>query len=148
MQKNTGLGWLSPTPRLIVFVLLTVAFTIGRGWAAVLIALAIGMALLIAGGKYPKAALYACLSAAALTFLGYALFARGDVLVKFLFFQVSLASTLYGLRSGLHILAILLPAVDLIAVTSLPEYLIAFRGLRVPAVVEMGLAVADRKSVV
>ncbi len=144
MKKNTGLGWLSPTQRLVVFILLSILFTLSQSWAAVLASLAVGLILLVMGGKYPRAALIACLSAGVLTFLGNGLFASQNVLFSFLFFRVSAASLLTGLRLGVRIIAMILPAIDFIAVTPLHEYLVAFRGLHIPAIVEMYLTVVLR----
>ena len=144
MEKKSGLGWLSPTPRLIVFILLSIAFTISQSWTAILVSFAIGLALLVAGRKYPRAALVACASAGILTFLGNALFAGQAAQYTFLFFGVSRASLINGLRLGMRIMAMILPAIAFIAVTPLPEYLVAFRGLRVPAAVEMYLTVVLR----
>lgn len=146
MPTNTkrGMGWLGPTPRLIVFVVLSILFTLSSRWPAVLTAFVVAVVVLIAGGKYPRAALTACWSAFALTFIGNALFAKENVLFSFLVFDVSGASLLDGLRLGLRISAMILSAVAFIAVTPLHELLDAFRGLRIPPSAEMYLTVVFR----
>lgn len=144
-NRNRGLGWLKPTPRLIVFVILSTLFTLAHSWPAVLAALAAGLILLVAGGRYPRAALIGATSALVLTFLGNALFAKsGDLLFEWWVFHVSTESLLTGLRFGLRIFAMILPAIALIAVTPLYEYLDAFRGLRIPPAAEMYLTIMLR----
>ena len=145
MEKKRGLRRLSPTARLIVFVVLSTLFTLSTGWAPVLIALGVGIALLVAGPKAPRAALTGAWSALVLTFLGNALFAReGELLWRFWVFSVSQASLLKGLRLGLRITAMILPAVAFIAATPRHEYLDAFRGLRIPPAAEMYLTIVLR----
>jgi energy-coupling factor transport system ATP-binding protein len=143
-DKKRGFGWLRPTPRLIVFVVLSALFTLSSSWPAVAASFVVAVAVLIAGGKYPRAALTACWSALVLTFLGNALFAQENVLFSFIIFKVSQESLLNGLRLGLRITAMILPAVAFIAVTPLHELLDAFRGLRIPAPAEMYLTVVFR----
>lgn len=144
MAQKRGLALLHPTARLIIFVVLSTLFTISHSWWAVLVSLAVGLGLLILGGKYPRPAIVACISAGMLTFLGHALFARETATVSFLIFHISQESLLEGLRLGLRIIAMILPAIAMIAVTPLHEYLVAFRGLRIPAVAEMYLTVVFR----
>ncbi|MFW6183915.1 MAG: ATP-binding cassette domain-containing protein, partial [Chloroflexota bacterium] len=143
MEKRYGLGRLSPTARLIVFVVLSTLFTLSNSWNAVLLSLTVGMGLLLLGRKFPRAALVACVSAFVLTFLGHTLTAE-DPVFSFLIFDVSQASALKGLRLGLRLAAMILPAIAFIAVTPLNELLEAFRGLRVPAAVEMYLTIVLR----
>lgn len=144
MENRRGLGWLTPTPRLIVFIILSTLVTLSSQWGPVLASLGIGIALLVSGGKYPRAALVACWSAFVLTFLGHALFAEANVLFSFLIFNISAESLLKGLRLGLRIAAMILPAIAFIAVTPLHELLDAFRGLRIPASAEMYLTIVLR----
>jgi energy-coupling factor transporter ATP-binding protein EcfA2/energy-coupling factor transporter transmembrane protein EcfT len=144
MQKRRGLGWFHPTLRLLIFIILSTLFTLSYQWPAVIASLLIGIVLLVLGGKYPRAALVACMSAGILTFLGNALFAHGAALYTFWIFHISAQSLLEGLRLGLRIMAMILPAVAFIAVTPLPEYLDAFRGLHMPAAAEMYLTVVLR----
>ncbi len=144
MQKRRGLGWFPPTLRLLIFIILSTLFTISYAWPAVIASLVVGLVMLIVGGKYPRAALVACVSAGILTFLGNALFAQGAALYTFWIFHISEQSLLEGLRLGLRIMAMILPAVAFIAVTPLPEYLDAFRGLHMPAAAEMYLTVVLR----
>jgi energy-coupling factor transporter ATP-binding protein EcfA2/energy-coupling factor transporter transmembrane protein EcfT len=144
MQKQRGLGWFRPTLRLLIFIVLSTLFTLSYQWPAVIASLLIGIVMLVLGGKYPRAALVACVSAGILTFLGNALFAQGVALYTFWIFHVSSQSLLEGLRLGLRIMAMILPAVAFIAVTPLPEYLDAFRGLHMPAAAEMYLTVVLR----
>ena len=144
MDSKRGLGRLNPTARLVVFILLSTLFTFSQSWTMVLASFVIGVALLVAGGKYPRAAIFACLSAGVLTFLGNGLFASEDVLFTFLFIHPSVFSLFNGLRLGVRIMAMILPAIAFIAVTPLPEYLDAFRGLHIPASAEMYLTVVLR----
>jgi energy-coupling factor transporter ATP-binding protein EcfA2/energy-coupling factor transporter transmembrane protein EcfT len=144
MQKQRGLGWFHPTLRLLIFIVLSTLFTLSYQWPAVIASLLIGIVILVLGGKYPGAALVACVSAGILTFLGNALFAQGAALYTFWIFHISTQSLLEGLRLGLRIMAMILPAVAFIAVTPLPEYLDAFRGLHMPAAAEMYLTVVLR----
>lgn len=144
MEKRRGLGWFNPTLRLLIFILLSTLFTLSYAWPAVIASLVVGLVVLVLGGKYPRAALVACLSAGILTFLGNALFAQGASLYTFWIFRISEQSLLEGLRLGLRIMAMILPAVAFIAVTPLPEYLDAFRGLHMPAAAEMYLTVVLR----
>ena len=55
MDLKRGLGRLNPTARLIVFILLSTIFTFSQSSTMVLASFAIGVALLIIGGKYPRA---------------------------------------------------------------------------------------------
>lgn len=144
MEQKRGLALFHPTARLIIFIVLSTLFTISQSWWAVLVSLAVGLGLLILGGKYPRPAIVACVSAGILTFLGNALFASETADISFLVFHISRESLLEGLRLGLRIMAMILPAIALIAVTPLHEYLVAFRGLRIPAVAEMYLTVVFR----
>ncbi len=144
MQKQRGLGWFHPTLRLLIFIVLSTLFTLSYQWPAVIASLLVGIVVLVLGGKYPRAALVACVSAGILTFLGNALFAQGAALYTFWIFHISEQSLLEGLRLGLRIMAMILPAVAFIAVTPLPEYLDAFRGLHMPAAAEMYLTVVLR----
>jgi energy-coupling factor transport system ATP-binding protein len=145
MKNKRGLGRLSPTARLIVFVVLSTLFTLSSNWIPVLISLSIGIILLVWGGKYPRAALVGAWSAFVLTFVGNALFAQqGDLLFRLWVFRISEASLLKGLRLGLRITAMILPAVAFIAVTPRHEYLDAFRGLRIPPAAEMYLTIVLR----
>ena len=89
-------------------------------------------------------AIFACVSAGLLTFLGNGIFASQDVLFTFLFIHPSIASLLNGLRLGVRIMAMILPAIAFIAVTPLPEYMDAFRGLHIPATAEMYLTIVLR----
>lgn len=143
MGKRYGLGRVAPAPRLLFFVVLSTLVTLSNAWIPVLVALGVGFLLLILGRKYPRAALVACFSAFLLTFLGHAVTA--DVpSVSFFIFDISRASVFKGLRLGLRIAAMILPAIAFIAVTPLHELLEAFRGLRVPAVVDIYLTVVLR----
>lgn len=143
MEKRYGLGRLAPTPRLILFVVLSTLFTLSNEWIPVMVALGVGLLLLALGRKYPRAALVACVSAFLLTFLGHAVTADAPS-VSFFIFDISRDSVLKGLRLGLRIAAMILPAIAFIAVTPLHELLEAFRGLRVPAVVDMYLTIVLR----
>ena len=143
MEKRFGLGRVAPTPRLLFFVVLSTLVTLSNEWIPVLLALGVGFLLLILGRKYPRAALLACFSAFLLTFLGHAVTAD-DPTTSFFIFDVSRASVFKGLRLGLRIAAMILPAIAFIAVTPLHELLEAFRGLRVPAVVDMYLTIVLR----
>jgi energy-coupling factor transport system ATP-binding protein len=143
MQKRYGLGRVAPAPRLLLFVVLSTLVTLSNGWASVLVALGVGLLLLIVGRRYPRAALFACLSAFLLTFLGHALTAD-DPSLSFFIFGVSRASALKGLRLGLRLAAMILPAIAFIAVTPLHELLEAFRGLRAPALVDIYLTIVLR----
>ncbi len=98
---------------------------------------------MLLGRKYPRAALLACFSAFLLTLLGHAVTADNPT-VSFFIFDISRESVLKGLRLGLRIAAMILPAIAFIAVTPLHELLEAFRGLRVPAVVDMYLTIVLR----
>ena len=144
MEKAHGLGRLSPTARLVVFFVLSTLFTFSFNWVTVLVSLFIGIGLLVAGRKYPRAAIIASVSAGVLTFLGNGLFAKTDAFISFLFIHISTSSLLTGLLLGLRIIAMILPAIAFIAVTPLPEYLTAFRGLHIPAAGEMYLMVVLR----
>lgn len=143
MEKRHGLGRLAPTARLILFVILSTLFTLSNEWSAVLISLVIALGLLVAGRKYPRAALMACFSAFMLTFIGHAVTAA-DPVVSFTIFDVSRTSVLKGLRLGLRIAAMILPAIAFIAVTPLHELLQAFRGLRIPAAADVYLTIVLR----
>ncbi len=143
MDKPRGMGFLKPTPRLIVFAVLSTLITLRSDWPSVIVALVIGLGLLIAGGKYPRPGLLACLSAFALTFVGHAVTAA-EPTATFLIFKLSPDSVLKGLRLGLRLAAMILPAIAFIAVTPLPELLEAFRGLRIPAAAEMYLTIVLR----
>jgi len=132
MEKKRGLGWLAPTPRLIVFVVLSILVTFSGSWWTVLLSLAVAVTLLILGGEYPKAALFGAGSALLLTFAGHALTAESPEAVSFWIFQVSPESLEKGLRLGLRLFSMILPAIAFIAVTSLHELLQAFIGLRLP----------------
>ena len=145
MERKRGLGRLSPTARLILFVVLSTLFTLSSGWAPVVASLVCGLLLLVLGREYPRAALAGTWSAFALTFLGNALFAKDSPLFfQFWVFRVSQASLLEGLRLGLRITSMILPAVAFIAVTPRHEYLAAFRGLRIPPAAEMYLTIVLR----
>lgn len=144
MEQKRGLALLHPTVRLVIFIVLSTLFTISQNWWAVLVSLAVGLGLLILGGKYPRAAIVACASAGLLTFLGNALFSKETPAITFLFFRISQGSLVEGVRLGLRIMAMILPAIALIAVTPLHEFMVAFRGLRIPAVAEMYLTVVLR----
>jgi len=143
MKKQYGMGRLAPTPRLILFVVLSTLFTLSNDWAPVIVSLVIAVGLLIAGRKYPRAALMACASAFLLTFMGHAVTAENPT-TTFLFFDISDESLLKGLRLGLRIAAMILPAIAFIAVTPLHELLEAFRGLRIPAAADMYLTIVLR----
>lgn len=143
MEKRHGLGRIAPTPRLILFVVLSTLVTLSNEWIPVLVALGVGLLLLALGRTYPRAALVACVSAFLLTFLGHAVTADAPSL-SFFIFDISRASVLKGLRLGLRIAAMILPAIAFIAVTPLHELLEAFRGLRVPPVVDMYLTIVLR----
>ena len=144
MEKKRGLGWLPPTPRLLVFVVLSVLVTLSHAWWSVLLSLAVTVILLILGGEYPKAALFGAGSALLLTFAGHALTAEGSEAVSFLIFNVSTASIFKGLRLGLRLFSMILPAIAFIAVTPLPELLEAFKGLGIPQVASMYLTIVLR----
>jgi energy-coupling factor transport system ATP-binding protein len=145
MERKRGLARLSPTARLIVFIVLSTLFTLSSRWIPVAIALIVGIVLIVAGRKYPRAALVGAWSAFVLTFLGNAFFAReGELLWQFWVFRISYASLLTGLRLGLRIAAMILPAVAFIAVTPRHEYLDAFRGLHIPPAAEMYLTIVLR----
>ncbi|MCB9423264.1 MAG: ATP-binding cassette domain-containing protein [Ardenticatenaceae bacterium] len=144
MDKRRGLGRLSPTPRLIAFVIISMLITFSSSWTSVIAAFVFTVVLLIAGRKYPRAALIAAFSAFVLTFLGHFLTAVDPHAVSFLSFKVSEESALKGLRLGLRLVAMILPAIAFIAVTPLHELLAAFIGLRVPPAVEMYLTIVLR----
>ena len=144
VNNKRGLGWLAPTPRLIIFILLSTLFTLSSEWPAVLLSLAIALALLMAGGKYPRSALLACLSAFILTFLGHALTSADPSAVSLWVFSVSGGSLLKGLRLGLRLAAMILPAIAFIAVTPLNELLESFRGLRIPKIADIYLTIVLR----
>ena len=132
MEKKRGLGWLAPTPRLIVFVVLSILVTFSGSWWSVLLSLAVAVILLVLGGEYPKAGLVGAGSALLLTFAGHALTAEGPGATAFWIFQVSPQSMEKGLRLGLRLFAMILPAIAFIAVTPLHDLLQAFIGLRLP----------------
>lgn len=143
-ERRYGLGRLAPTPRLVVFAVLSTLFTVGRTWWAVGIGLAVALALLLAGRRFPRAPLTACASAVILTFLGNALFAEEPAAFRWWVFRVSQASLLEGLRFSLRIAGMILPAIAYIAVTPLYELRDGFRGLRLPAVADMYLSIMLR----
>jgi energy-coupling factor transport system ATP-binding protein len=143
MKTRHGLGRVGPTARLLIFVVLSTLFTLSNEWIPVLIALGVGLLLLVAGRKYPRAALVACFSAFFLTFVGHAVTAEAPT-YSFFIFDISRESILKGLRLGIRLAAMILPAIAFIAVTPLHELLEAFRGLRVPAVVDMYLTIVLR----
>jgi energy-coupling factor transporter ATP-binding protein EcfA2/energy-coupling factor transporter transmembrane protein EcfT len=143
-QQNTGLGWLAPTPRLIAFILISTLITFSDSWPTVIISFVGALVLLVLGRKYPRAAIFAAVSAFVLTFLGHALSAQGPDTFRFLVFQVSQASMLKGLRLGLRLVAMILPAIAFIAVTPIYELLEAFVGLRIPASAVMYLTIVLR----
>lgn len=144
MKKNRGLGWLAPTPRLIVFVILSLLVTFSGSWWSVLLSLAVAVILLILGGEYPKAALVGAGSALLLTFAGHALTAESPEALSFWIFQVSPESLEKGLRLGLRLFSLILPAIAFIAVTPLHELLEAFIGLRLPPAGAMYLTIVLR----
>ncbi len=143
-EKNRGFGWLAPTPRLLLFIVLSLLFTLSSQWIPVLLALGVALLLLIFGGKYPRAALIACASAFVLTFLGNALFASENIRYSWWVFNISDASLQDGLRLGLRLMAMILVAIAFIAVTPNHELLQAFRGLKIPATAEMYLTIVLR----
>lgn len=144
MAEKRGLGWLAPTPRLLVFVVLSILVTLSHAWWAVLLSLAVTTILLVLGGEFPKAALVGAGSALLLTFAGHALTAEGSEVYSFLVFNISYASVEKGLRLGLRLFAMILPAIAFIAVTPLPELLQAFIGLGIPQVAVMYLTIVLR----
>lgn len=144
MDKQRGLGWLAPTPRLLIFVVLSILVTLSHAWWSVLLSLIITLILLVLGGEFPKAALIGAGSALLLTFAGHALTAESSSAYSFLIFNVSYASMEKGLRLGLRLFAMILPAIAFIAVTPLPELLQAFIGLGIPQVAVMYLTIVLR----
>jgi energy-coupling factor transport system ATP-binding protein len=143
MEKRHGLGRLAPTPRLLLFIVLSTLFTLSSDWIPVLLSLAIAAALLIVGRTFPRPALVACFSAFVLTFAGHAVTAEVPTVSIFIF-DISRASLLKGVRLGLRLAAMILPAIAFIAVTPLHELLQAFRGLRIPAAADMYLTIVLR----
>lgn len=144
MDNKRGLGWLAPTPRLLVFVVLSILVTLSHNWWSVLLSLAVTIILLVLGREFPKAGLIGAGSALVLTFAGHALTAEGSDAVSFLIFHLSSASVEKGLLLGLRLFAMILPALAFIAVTSLPELLESFIGLGIPPVATMYLTIVLR----
>ncbi len=144
IEKHRGLGWLAPTPRLIVFAVLSMLITFSNSWETVLVSLVVSVSLLALGGKVPRAAFGAAVSALVLTMLGHALTAQDPEAYSFLIFRISEISVLKGLRLGLRLFAMILPAIAFIAVTPIYELLEAFRGLRIPPAADMYLTIVLR----
>ncbi|MBC8506212.1 MAG: ATP-binding cassette domain-containing protein, partial [Chloroflexi bacterium] len=104
----------------------------------------VAMILLIFGGKYPRPALVAAGSAFILTFLGHALTSQDPNAVSILIFNISQDSLLKGLRLGIRLTSMIIPAIAFIAATPIHELLEAFVGLRIPDAAKMYLTIVLR----
>ncbi len=144
MSNRKGFRILAPTPRLVVFVIISMLITFSNSWEAVIASFIVSVGLLVWGGKYPKAALIAAGSAFILTFLGHALTADDPNVFAFLIFNVSQVSLYKGLRLGIRLVSMIIPAIAFIAVTPIHELLDAFVGLKIPASAKMYLTIVLR----
>jgi hypothetical protein len=66
--RKLGFGILPPTARLVVFILLSILFTLSYSWPAIILSLVVAVLLVVLGGIYPRAAIIACISAGVLRF--------------------------------------------------------------------------------
>lgn len=145
MEKRYGLSRLNPTARLVFFMIISLAATFRYSWPGVIFFLLLGVVLLVAGRKYPKAAIGALISVFVFTFAGNALFARDEAIIfSFFIFRLSPASIERGLMLGCRIVAMMLSAIAFAASTPMEEFLPAFRGLRIPWIAELYVMVLTR----
>lgn len=144
MDKHRGFSQLAPTSRLIAFIVLSTLITFSNSWLAVFVSFIVSISLLILGRKYPRPAMIAVGSAFILTFLGHALSSQDPNAVSILIFNISQDSLLKGLRLGIRLAAMILPAIAFIAATPIHELLEAFVGLRIPDSAKMYLTIVLR----